>query len=180
MIKEIWKDIKEYEGLYQVSNLGKIRSLDRAVRKNYNKYVSKGKILKQEIRNTYYTVQLNKEGKRKVFQVHRLVAQAFIPNYNNYPIVNHIDENPVNNMVENLEWCTQKYNVCHSKWKMYCTKNTKVSSKTNEKYINIKNNKYRVHIKQLKKEKYFSNIEEAIKYRNSLLPILEDYYKNYL
>lgn len=77
----------------------------------------------------------NGENNRKSYQVHRLVAEAFIPNLNNYPVINHIDENRKNNYVENLEWCTQKHNVLHSIKKMCKPKNILTVSKSNEKYI---------------------------------------------
>ena len=121
MNKEIWKDIPNYEGLYQASNLGNIRSLDR-IRKQYNhngiatvKY--KGKILKQQIKRGtgYYVVRLydnNKKSKTKL--VHRLIAETFIQNKNNFPVINHIDGNKKNNNITNLEWCTQSHNVKES------------------------------------------------------------------
>lgn len=101
---EIWKDIKGYEGLYQVSNLGNIRSLYKR---------SKGNIMNLPIKKGYYQIGLRKNGIRKYYQVHRLVAQAFIENKENLPQVNHIDENKLNNNVDNLEWCTVSYNNCY-------------------------------------------------------------------
>ena len=100
---EIWKDIEGYEGLYQVSNYGNVRSL------NYAK-AGKVKELKQGNWRGYKNVDLWKNGKGKSFKVHRLVAQAFIENPNEYLCVNHKDENKQNNHVSNLEWCTHKYN----------------------------------------------------------------------
>ena len=98
---EIWKDIKGYEGKYQISSHGRVRSL-----KN-----SKERILKpHKDTSGYKQVDLLKDGKRKTCSVHRLVANHFIPNPNNLPQVNHKDENKLNNNIENLEWCTQKYN----------------------------------------------------------------------
>ena len=91
-------------GLYQVSNLGRVKSLG-------NSKTRKEKILKPEIRTGYYSVNLCKSGKRKKHRVHRLVAQAFIENPKNLPVINHIDENKLNNCVENLEWCTHEYNM---------------------------------------------------------------------
>lgn len=103
MSNEIWKDIVGYEGLYQVSNLGRIKSL------RFNKE----KILKPTISSKgYLRVDLIKNQKRKTKYIHRIVLENFIPNVNNFPEINHKDENKTNNSVENLEWCTSQYN-CH-------------------------------------------------------------------
>ena len=129
---EIWKDIKfidtdgkeyDYSSIYQVSNLGRVRSLDRI---NSNGRKLKGKIMERKPnKDGYMKVGLSKNGKVKTFQVHRLVAIAFIPNPNNYPVVNHRDENPSNCNVDNLEWCTQEYNVQYSAYKRTGDKNPK-------------------------------------------------------
>ena len=101
---EIWKDIEGYEGLYQVSNEGNVKSLARY-------HVRNDRILKQSHdKDGYNIVCLTKDNLKKWFRVHRLVAKAFIPNPNNYQVINHKDENPKNNSVENLEWCTIQYN----------------------------------------------------------------------
>ena len=104
-MEEIWKDIKEYEGYYQVSNWGRIKSLPR------NSTVKYARNLKLRAnRHGYLYVVLCKNGKVKTYYVHRLVAEAFIPNTDNLPCVNHKDENPLNNNVDNLEWCSYSYN----------------------------------------------------------------------
>lgn len=109
-MNEIWKPIKEYEGLYEVSNCGHVKSLSRYVNNNGTKVIHKGRILKPSNRHGYLCVVLRKNNKSKSFSVHRLVAQAFIPNPNQYQVINHKDENKQNNKVLNLEWCTQKFN----------------------------------------------------------------------
>lgn len=99
-MEEIWKDIEGYYDLYQVSNMGRVKSLRNNI------------ILKSKIeRSGYERVVLSVNNIPKDYSVHRLVANAFIQNPNNYPIVNHKDENRTNNCADNLEWCTQKYNV---------------------------------------------------------------------
>ena len=110
---EIWKDIEGYEGLYEVSSYGRVRSLGQFVNHNFggNAY-RKGRLLKPGLGSRgYLSVTLCKNGIRKIYTVHRLVAQAFIPNINNLPIINHKDEDRTNNSVDNLEWCDYKYNV---------------------------------------------------------------------
>lgn len=113
---EIWKDITGYEGLYQVSNLGRVRSLDRYVTHSRGvvKYIRKGCVLKQNTdKGGYKYVGLYKDGKVKYIKVHRLVAQVFLHNPDNLPEVNHIDENKSNNRVDNIEWCSHKQNCNH-------------------------------------------------------------------
>lgn len=108
IIMEIWKDVKGYEGLYQVSNLGRVRSL------GFDKW-HKGKVLKPHIdgKGCYLMVGLHKENRMQHFNIHRLVACAFIPNPNKYPCVNHKDECKTNNCAENLEWCDYSYNALY-------------------------------------------------------------------
>ena len=119
MSKEVWRDIEGYEGLYQVSNMRRVKSL------NYRRS-GKERILKR-LKNKwgYLFVHLQKDGKQKGCKLHRLVAQAFIPNPENLPEVNHKDEDKNNNTVDNLEWCTRKYN-CN-----YGARNEKVSKSKN-------------------------------------------------
>lgn len=108
---EIWVDVKGYEGYYQVSNKGQVRSLDRTVTGSHGKPVKvPGCVLKGEICKGYKRVNLAKDGKVKHMQVHRLVALHFITNLEELPIINHKDENRLNNDSSNLEWCTYKYN----------------------------------------------------------------------
>ena len=109
---DIWKDVVGYEGYYQVSNLGRVRSLDvEIINKNNFKSIHRGRMMK--IYNNpkgYSGLTLCKNQRKKFCLVHRLVADAFIPNPNNLPQINHIDENAHNNKADNLEWCTQSYN----------------------------------------------------------------------
>ena len=102
--KQVWKDIKGYEGLYQVSNTGKARSM------NYRNTGNVRRLKPSVNKDGYLQVGLYKEGKYYRYLVHRLVALTFIPNPNNLPQVNHKDENKANNTVWNLEWCDAKYN----------------------------------------------------------------------
>ena len=122
---EVWKDIKDYEGLYQGSNLGRARSLDRWVKSiNGSVRFCKGRILKPcTTKDGYLLVNLCKNGKIKSFLVHRLVAEVFIDNPDNLPQVNHKDENKLNNNAENLEWCSSSYNI------NFGTRNEKVAEK---------------------------------------------------
>ena len=120
-IKEVWKDIRGYEGLYQVSNLGRVKSLLRGS--------TEGKILcPLEHRQGYLHVRLYKKGVYKQFSIHRLVAITYLDNPNNFLEVNHIDENKKNNRVDNLEWCTYKYNsnygTCRQKISEHMKKRT--------------------------------------------------------
>lgn len=127
---EVWKDF-EYNGnvYYQVSNYGRARSLDRyRILFNGVKAIIRGKILKAQLsKKGYYSYHFSFDGVCVVKRVNRIVAELFIPNPNNYPEVNHIDENTKNNCVNNLEWCTHKYNM------NYGTRTIRVSEKTSKK-----------------------------------------------
>lgn len=111
LLQEIWNDIQGYEGLYQVSNFGRVKSLERKIFNGENYHISKEKILSPgKDKDGYFQVQLYKEKTVKMRKIHRLVAEAFIPNPNNYPQVNHKDEDKQNNRIDNLEWCDGTYN----------------------------------------------------------------------
>lgn len=110
-MEEIWKPIPDYEGYYEISNTGKIRSITRTTTSKDGKtrtYIGKEKSL--GVMNGYLITVLSKKGINKTYMVHRLVAEVFLPNPNNLPCVNHKDEDRLNNNVNNLEWCTYKYN----------------------------------------------------------------------
>ena len=111
---EEWKPIRKYKGFYEVSNLGRVRSLPRDTKFGQRQKLVKGQILKPIERNGYLYASLCKHNKTTRYAIHRLVADAFIPNYDNLPQVNHRDENKANNRVENLEWCTADYNNRYS------------------------------------------------------------------
>lgn len=124
IFNEVWKDIECYEGLYQVSNIGRIKSLKNG----------KERILKPQLSyKGYYRIALYKKGKGTIYSVHRLVAEGFIPNPNNLPIINHKDENKLNNNSKNLEWCTYSYNSNYGHCKDSVSKKIKVTNlKTKE------------------------------------------------
>lgn len=106
--QEVWKDIDEYKGLYQISNLGRVKSL----KKYAGKSLREEKILKTyKDKDGYIKVILCKNNKTRFLSIHRLLAEAFIPNPENLPQINHKDENKENNDIDNLEWCTCKYNI---------------------------------------------------------------------
>lgn len=114
--KELWKDIEGYKGLYQVSNLGRIKRLETTLLYK-GKYPRnwKEKILTQNTNNAgYKKCHLSKDGKAKTPSVHRLVALAFIENVLVLPCVNHLDGNKENNSADNLEWCSYKENTKHA------------------------------------------------------------------
>ena len=114
-MKEIWNDIKNYEGFYQVSNFGNVKSIDRVVPFRNSTRIIKEKQLKVRYeKNGYQVVSFYIDGVEIKKKVHRLVAEAFIENDLNKPQVNHIDGNKTNNIVYNLEWVTSYENVVHS------------------------------------------------------------------
>lgn len=135
---EIWKDIGKYEGSFQVSNLGNVRSLDRVMpvkptkRNKSGRRFFKGKVFTPDCSREYSRVCLYERGKGTHYSIHRLVAQAFIPNPENKPCVNHIDGNKLNNNAGNLEWCTYGENATHA-YNMGLRKGLKGSTHHNSK-----------------------------------------------
>ena len=125
-MEEIWKDIEGYEGLYQVSNLGQVRSLDRYVTRiqwrsrQPVEHLIKGQIIKPSVLNTGYLRIALSDGHRnyKGFLVHRLVGAAFVSNPHNYEFINHKNEDKLDNRADNLEWCTRIYNTNYGTGKM--------------------------------------------------------------
>ena len=114
---EVWKDIKDFPN-YQISNFGRVKSKERITNvgiKNVKQAKRKEKILTPlKLTKGYFGIRLYNETDAKTFKIHRLVAQSFIPNPENKPQINHIDGNKGNNCVDNLEWCTNEYNMKHS------------------------------------------------------------------
>lgn len=127
--KEIWKDIKGYEGLYQVSNFGRVKSVKRKCKSIHGHRTVPEKIYSISLDSYGYPiVSLHKDGKKKTRTVHRIVAEAFIENPLNLPQINHKDENKTNNCADNLEWCDNKYNL------NYGTRNDRIK-KTQQKPV---------------------------------------------
>lgn len=163
-MEEVWKDIAGYEGLYQASNLGDIKSLFRY------------KItLTPSVRKGYYIVGLYKNKKHKTFNVHRLIASAFIDNEYNKSQINHKDGNKLNNNASNLEWCTPKENTIHS-IKTGLKKTGHLSSRaklTKNQIIQIRS-EYKPFVLSLKKLSYKYNVSK----KAILLIIKNKTYKN--
>lgn len=133
MESEYFIPLKGYEELYIISNYGTIKSIERRI-KNRNGYRKhRSRIMKAKTDNHgYFRIGLTKDKKQKFYFVHRLVAETFIPNHNNYPVVNHIDGNKKNNYVQNLEWCTYQENTIHA---------FKIGLKTGKTHIGVRGEK---------------------------------------
>lgn len=177
---EIWKDIKGYEGLYQVSNLGRIKSLERTIEvktKHSTCRTIKERILKPEkCKSTQYLyVNLNKFGNVKHCTVHRLVAEAFIPNPDNLPQINHLDENRSNNCADNLEWCTNKHNCNYGKHNYNMSKIKKIQNK------GINNPFYCKHHSDEVKQKISKRFKHSIRITNGIInkTITPDEFESY-
>lgn len=114
-MKEIWKDIEEFDGDYQISNLGRLKSVARIVNGPRGEVHLSDRLLSQVVnKRGYIEYQITHNGNHYSRKAHRLVAIAFIDNPNNLPQINHIDGNKQNNTVENLEWCDNRHNVLHA------------------------------------------------------------------
>lgn len=174
MGKEIWKDIKGFEGFYQVSNRGNVRSLK--CRRNLWRDGERVTGVVHRVKNMtpsdngkgYLVVNLKENNKRTVRYVHRLVAEHFLEKPEGKDVVNHLDYNIKNNSVDNLEWTTQKQNVRYSIPNMKHPRENCKPTNTGEKYITCRivngNKIYRV-----KGNRTFRTLEDAIKYRNEVL-----------
>ena len=159
-MEEIWLPVKDYEGYYEVSNLGRIKSLARTV-------INTGRVLKEKYnafhlkRDGYHSVLLSKDGVKKTIQLHQLVAKAFIENKQNHRAVNHIDGNKLNNSVDNLEWVSYRENSCH-----YYS-NSNIGTIVGVHYRKERN-KYCAHIHENGKKKWlgqYDNAEDAYQAR---------------
>lgn len=139
---EIFKDIEGFEGVYQISNLGTVKNIKR------------NKIKKNEIDiDGYVRVGLSKNGKQNHYKIHRLVAQAFLPNPKNLPQVNHKDENKTNNNVTNLEWCTNEYN--HN----YGTINQRIAEKLSKPVMCIETGEIYTSVKEARSKTTLNHID---------------------
>ena len=157
MEKEIWKDILGYEGLYKVSNTGKIFSIERHGTKNrILSSVDNGK--------GYLRVKLSKNDKPKSYMLHRIIAEAFIPNLENKKCVNHINGNKKDNRIENLEWCTHSENVNHA----IRTGLKKIKPLPGMKVINIKSDKIFISINEAAREKGIDRSHLSLKLRGKI------------
>lgn len=156
-MEEIWKDVKGFESLYMVSNLGRVKNVPHYVIREYYRPSTGDNIedklyIKEVLLNPkkkyhhkdrgiynyfYYGVSLRKDGKYYNKSIHRLVAEAFLPNPNNLPCVNHKDENRLNNCVDNLEWCTYQHNNVGKIDQLKVQKRLMQILKIEGKYINI-------------------------------------------
>jgi hypothetical protein len=160
---EIWKDIKGYEGYYQISSFGRIKSLSREIYNNRGYFKTKIKILKQFVIKDYCYISISYNQKKYTYTVHRLVAKYFIDNIHNKPQVNHKNSNSSDNRIENLEWVSSRENECHKQ-----SKNKNNTSVYTGVTFNLQTKKWRSSINFNKKFiflGYFNTQKEAYKAR---------------
>lgn len=170
-MKGVWKDIAGYEGLYQVSNLGRVRGLPRDVphsREGFTQHI-RGCVMKgMDNGSGYLVVSLNRDGKRKNHYIHRLVASAFCENPKDKPHVNHLDHNRGNNVASNLQWCTVKENINYSAHLGRHPKKNARLSETGIKYLHKAKSHgrpcFRVSYKPRKIDRRFKTLDEALSF----------------
>ena len=171
-MEEIWKDIEGYEGLYEVSSYGRVRNL-----------VS-GKFIKPSQKNDgYCRVCLYKNGGGKCINIHRLVAQAFIPNPDNLPEINHLDEDKTNNRVDNLEFCNHKYNCNYGTLQqrriLTNINSGKYTGLTRTEYCKKYRENNKEYFKEYRKDYYQSNKEKLKEHSKNYYENNKEYYKEY-
>ena len=173
-MREIWKDVKGFEGIYQVSNYGRVKAYTKLIKHSRVGYMRRIKERFLSIcdngygyKNVYFCVN----GKRTVKYIHRLVAEAFLPNPQNYKEINHKDYNKENNFVENLEWCSRRQNIEHSLINMYIPRKKHKPSGTGYKYIYFRkrNGKTLYRLVFYGYEKTFNTLSEALEERGRLV-----------
>lgn len=167
--EEIWKPIDGYEGIYEVSNLGRVKSLKKIVLFRFpdKKRFIPDRIFKKSVNvYGYIIVSLHLNLKIKQFRVHRLVARAFIPNPENKPYVNHIDGNKQNNRVDNLEWCTAQENSIHA---------VKSGLLRNSSLRGDLHNSLKLKFKQVEEIRELRNTGMGLKFIASMYGISKDY-----
>lgn len=166
-MEEVWKPIEGYEGLYEVSNLGRVRSLE--FRNGSGRHRRITVLSPTDNGHGYKIIGLLVNGKRKNHYVHRLVAKAFVPNPDSLPVIDHIDHDRGNNVADNLRWMTQGDNVRYSRGLM-CKPRQKPMANTGERYISKqkKDGRYRLTIRR-KQIGVFDTIENAVEVRDEIL-----------
>ena len=173
---EIWKPINGYEGKYEVSNLGRVRSLDRVLyqKDSHGGMMTKhyaGQIVVPADNGNGYKIVMLRSMKRDPRYVHRLVAEAFVQNPNGYAEVNHKDYDKANNSADNLEWVTRRMNVHYSQHRMEKPRRVYKTTMTGEKYITRKGDKWRFSIRtnKIRFDRQYRTLDEAIAAREVVL-----------
>lgn len=158
---EVWKDIEGYEGIYQVSNLGNVRSLDRIVqfrdgRKAHFRGIQRKPVRKQD--GYLHVMFSNGTGTEKSITIHRLVALAFVPNPDGYSEINHKDEDKENNRADNLEWCNRQYNC------QYGTRGERISKANGKPIVLTKGEEKLLFESQIQAARHFGVKSQSIGY----------------